>query len=151
VQPNRNHMTTGVDPVADLAAAVRDLAIAVVELRSDLAAQRRRSAASPLSREDQTVLARLLPAAGAVVGSELFSSAELCEHEAAAVKLVCRGLTARQLGRLLRRAVDTPVAGYVVRRAGSEAGAVLWQIFQVPEFPGNENVSVPHALSRDRV
>jgi hypothetical protein len=111
-------------------------------LRSDL---RRERPAPSLTREDRDRLARILPAVAGAVGSELFNSAELCEHDAAAVRLVCAGVSAKQLGRLLRRAVDTPISGYVVRRQGTEAGAVLWQILQVPDFPGNEKVSVPPA------
>lgn len=133
--------TTATDLLRELVAEIRGL-------RADLTQQR---STSTLSREDHAVLVRLLPAVAGAIGSELFSSAELCAHTASAVRLVCAGLTVRQLGRLLRRAVDTPVAGYMVRRQGSEANAVLWQIFQVPEFPGNENVFVPHAVPRNRV
>ncbi len=81
------------------------------------------------------------------MGSEPFHAAELIEHDAAALRLVCAGLSARRLGRLLRRAADIPIAGHVVKRRGVEAGAVLWRIFASV----NEKVSVPHAPSADRV
>jgi hypothetical protein len=105
-----------------------------------------RAPAAPLSRDDRAFLARLLPAAAGVLGSEPFHAAELCEHDAAALRLVCAGLSARRLGRLLRRAADIPIAGYVVKRRGVEAGAVLWQIFAA----GNEKVSAPHVTSAAR-
>jgi len=100
---------------------------------------------SSLSRGDRAVLARLLPAIGGVLGSELFASADICESDAPALRLVRAGLTARQLGRLLRRAVGTPIAGYLVERVGAEAGVALWRVVAVAEFSGNEKVSVPHA------
>jgi hypothetical protein len=132
-------------------AIVVDLLLELVEqvkgLRADLAQHR---PPSSLSREDRVLLARLLPAIGGALGSELFTSADVCEHASAALRLVRAGMNAKQLGRLLRRAADTPVAGYLVKRQGSEAGAALWQISQVPEFPGNEKVSVPHAPSNGR-
>ena len=103
-----------------------------------------------VSRADRMVLDRLLPAIGGSIGSELFSSAEIIEHDAVALRLVCAGLPVKQLGRLLRRAADVPVSGYMVQRQGTEAGAVLWRVVQVPEFPRFEILSVPHTRSREQ-
>ena len=105
---------------------------------------------STLSREDRALLTRLLPAIGGAVGSELFNSAEICgEYDAAALRLVCAGLSARQVGRLLRRAAGTPIAGYLVERVGLEAGAVLWRVVRVPEFLSGQNSRVPCGESDD--
>ena len=88
--------------------------------------------AATLSRTDCERLGQLLPAIGGAVGSELFSSAELCEHTAAGLRLVCAGLTVKQLGKLLARAADRAISGYMVQRQGIEAGAVLWRVVEVP-------------------
>ena len=125
------------DPVEAL---LRELVEQVRGLRADLAERR---PATSLSRVDRERLARLLPAIGGTLGSEPFNSSEICEHDAAALRLGRAGLTAKQLGRLLRRAVGTPVGGYLVERLGEEAGAVLWRVVQVPEFLEVENLFVP--------
>jgi hypothetical protein len=88
-----------------------------------------------LNRTDRATLARLLPAIGGAMGSKIFSSAEVCEHTAPAVRLVCEGLSVRRLGKLFARAADSPVSGYMVQRQGTGAGAVLRRVVQVPEFP----------------
>jgi hypothetical protein len=82
----------------------------------------------------------------ATLGSELFTSSELVEHQAPALRVVCVSLSAKAIGRLLRRAArdGTPICGYLVERQGVEAGAVLWRILEVPEFPQNGKVSVAH-------
>ena len=134
-------MTVRPAPVATLDDVVAELrAIRKVLERQQCCAD------SSLSRADRATLARLLPAIGGAVGSELFSSAEICAHTAAAVRLVCAGLTVKQLGKLLARATDKPIDGYLVQREGTEAGAVLWRIVQVPEFL---RVSKPFHSSRD--
>jgi hypothetical protein len=136
-------------PVEALLHEIRD---EIRGLRADLGkAITDRLSVSSLSRADRGRLATLLPAIGGVFGSEEFHSADICEHDAAALRLVCAGLTARQLGRLLRRAAGTPIGGYLVERHGVEAGAVRWRVVHVPEFLGNDKVSVPHATSRGRV
>jgi len=63
-----------------------------------------------------------------VLGSDLFTSRELVEHEAAAVRIVVSRLTARQLGRLLKRAEGANVGGFMVQRQGSEVGSILWRV-----------------------
>jgi hypothetical protein len=104
-----------------------------------------------LNRTDRTRLAQLLPAIAGALGSELFHSADIFEHDAAALRLVRAGLSPKQLGRLLRRAAGQPIDGYVVEREGIETGAVLWRVKKhVPEFPGNEKVSVPRGPTRTR-
>ena len=62
------------------------------------------------------------------MGSELFTTRELLEQDAPAVRIALGGVTARQLGRLLRRAEGAIVAGYTVQRDGVEVGAVLWRV-----------------------
>src|SRR5687768_1414243 len=94
-----------------------------------------------VSRGDREVLQRLLPAIAGSVGSELFVTAELFEGDSPALRVALRDLNPKQVGRLLRRAVGTPIAGLVVERVSSEAGAVVWQL---SEFVSNEKVFVPH-------
>jgi hypothetical protein len=125
------------------AVSLRDI---LDELRLIRQAIERPRPESSLSRTDRETLTRLLPAIGGAVGSELFSSAEICEHDAAGLRLVCAGLTVKQLGRLLARAADQPISGYMVLRESKEAGAVLWRVVQVPEFP---RVQKPFRSSRD--
>jgi hypothetical protein len=113
---------------------LRELIAEVRGLRADLTRDRRPA----LSREDRARLARLLPVIGATLGPDLFLTAELFERDSAALRLVLAGLTVKQLGRLLRRAVDTPIDGYLVVREAVEAGAVVWRVVQVPDFPGEQ-------------
>jgi hypothetical protein len=91
-----------------------------------------------------------LPAIGGAFGSELFATRELFTSEAAAVRLVVRGLNARQAGRLLRRATGQAIDGYMVQRESIEAGAVLWCVVKVPEFPGVQNPFKPLATPDTR-
>ena len=143
--------------VRPVTVATRDLGVldeVLAELRAIrvLLEQRQQPPSPPtLSREDRGRLSRLLPAVGATLGSELFTSSDLVEHESAALRVVCVDLTAKQLGRLLRRAAGTPIGGYLVERQGVEAGAVLWRVVAVPEFPQNGKVSVPHAPQHELV
>lgn len=89
-----------------IALLLAELVTEIRGLRADMR-ERERPAVS-LSRVDRDRLAAILPVLAGVRGSDLFSSAELCESDAAAMRLVCAGLTAKQLARLLRRAVDLP-------------------------------------------
>jgi hypothetical protein len=108
-----------------VAALLRELVAEVRGLRADLTRDRR---PSRLTRHDRDRLVAILPAAGGVFGSELFTAKELLEHDAAALRLVLRGLTARQLGRLLQRAEGAVLGGYTVQRDGVKVGAVLWRV-----------------------
>ena len=130
----------------------------LVEVLAELRAirvllEQRRQPSRKLSREDRDRLYRLLPAVAATLGSELFTSSELVEHQAPAVRVVCVGLSTKSLGRLLSRvALDgTPIDGYLVERQGVEAGVVLWRIVEVPGFPRNEKVSDAHARREELV
>jgi hypothetical protein len=118
-------------------------------LREDLAHPRQPS--SPLSRADRERLATLLPAIGGVFGSDVFLVRELFESEASALTLVLRGLNARQVGRLLRRAADQVIDGYLIQRHGHELHATLWCVAQVPEFSTVRNLPVPPRASRGLV
>jgi hypothetical protein len=118
-----------VPPVVTTDDLLRELIAEVRGLREDMRAGR---VGPSLSRADRLLLAKMLPAIGGVFGSELFNSAEVCEHDAAALRLVCRGLTVKQFGRLLRRGAGTPINGYAIEREGTEAGAVLWRVVKVP-------------------
>ena len=67
--------------------------------------------------------------AGAVGSKEMFSF-EILESRAPGLQLVTAGLTARTLGRLLRRATGVPIANYVVQRDGIESRAILWRVVE---------------------
>ena len=71
---------------------------------------------------------RLLPALAGAFGSEQFTTREALEQRA--IGLVADGLSSRQVGQLLSRALEQPVAGDVVRRGGREAHVVLWYVEQ---------------------
>ena len=123
-------------PTADRGS--RELADAVSALRAELAnvlarlgAVEARIASTPLCRADWIALTRILPVLGATFGSELFLAREAVTHPAPGLRLVLGDMSARRLGRLLRRADGAPVSGYIVRASGMEAGAVLWCIYRV--------------------
>ena len=103
-------------------AAARSLRAILVELQSISAALEQPRRPPTLTRADRTRLALALPAIAGAVGSECFASRDLLAHASPAVQLVVRGCTAKQLGRLLRRAegpADRRVAGGAGRcRAG---------------------------------
>ena len=123
------------------------LAEILSELRAIRGLLETRAQPSTLSRDDRARLARLLPAIGGAIGSEPFHSAEIVEHESPALRVVAAGLSAKHVGRLLRRATGRPVDEWLVERCGIEAGVTLWRIVQMPPSPRNEKVSVPHARS----
>jgi hypothetical protein len=86
---------------------------------------------SPLTRADRDRLATLLPAVGGVYGSEPFSSRDLVEDSRPAVRLVVRGLGAKQIGRLCARADGIPIDGLMVQKQGVEFQVTLWRIVRV--------------------
>jgi hypothetical protein len=96
-----------------------------------------RGQSSTLSRSDRAILARLLPPIGGVFGSELFAVREIFESESPALTVALRGLNLKPVGRLLRRAIDQPVDGYVVQREGTELHAALWRVVKIAGFPRN--------------
>lgn len=134
-------MRTTTDVESLLVPLVEILIDEVRGLRADL--RRDRPTTSTLSRGDRERMAAILPAAAGVLGSEQFNSADICESDEPALRLVSKGLNSRQLGRLLRRAAGRPIDGYMVQREGSAAGVALWRIFEVPGFSGNKKVLVP--------
>ena len=119
-------MVPAADPVVELLAAILDELRALREACSSPAGFSRLN--STLSRTDRDRLSRLLPALAGVFGSEQFTTREALEHRA--IGFVAGGLSSRQVGQLLSRALEQPVAGYVVRRGGREAHVVLWFVEQ---------------------
>ena len=112
----------------DRDAVVVDLLRAILaELQALRADQRQRSAS--LSRADQAHLARLLPAITGTFGSERVAVWELFEAPAVRLVLDALALNARQVGRLLRRAIGQPIAGLVVERdEKKELNRTLWRV-----------------------
>ncbi len=80
----------------------------------------------PLSREDRDQLARMLPAIVGAWGSEPFASRELATD--AGVRVVLRGLSIKQVGKLLARGAGIPIDGLMVERAGHEINVCLWRV-----------------------
>jgi hypothetical protein len=128
---------------------LRELISEVRGLRQDIARGQR--PVMVLNRADRALLARLLPAVGGVFGSELFLTRELFESDAAALKLVTRGLNALKVGRALRRGEGQAIDGYSVQREGTELNTVLWRVVQVDGFPADRNLTVPPQPTRGRV
>jgi hypothetical protein len=107
----------------------------LAEVRAMRQAVEQRGLPSSLSRADRQLLARLLPAVIGAIGSAEFVASELLEHEARGLQIVCAGMTARKLGKLLARAKGTPIDGDLVQQAEGplEVGAILWRVVQVPK------------------
>jgi hypothetical protein len=111
---------------ANLEAPAVELLRELVALQRQILAaiERQHRPISGLSRDDARLLAKLLPAAGGVFGSEPFLARDLFDSEAAAVKLVTRGLNVRQVGRLFRRGEGQAIDGYAIQRDGEELNAI---------------------------
>ena len=108
---------------------LRALVAEVQGLRADLRDHGSRRTATPaLSRADRARLARMLPAIAGVYGPDTFSSRDLAEDTAAAVRLVVRGLSVKQIGKLCARANGIPIHGLMVRKQDKECQVTLWQI-----------------------
>jgi hypothetical protein len=138
-------MTTTATSDLDLAllAAIRTI------VREELRAARRPVVS--LSRADRARLARILPAIGGVVGSDEFLVRELFESDAAALRLVLRGLTPIQTGRLLRRAEGRIIDAYRIERSGAELHTTLWRVVQVSGVLEAQTPAVPPRVPPDRV
>ena len=121
--------------VADLRRAVR-LAIARVEAQAGTLADLGARLAVlevrhvTLTAEDRRRLARLLPVVAGEFGSDVFTvkqaRARACDH--AGLRLVLADITSDALGKLLSRACGHAIAGFVVRRVGTEGHAGIWRV-----------------------
>jgi hypothetical protein len=80
----------------------------------------------PLSREDRDRLATILPAIAGALGSESFASRDLTTN--AGVRVALRGLSIKQVGKLLSRGAGIPINGLMIERAGHEINVNLWRI-----------------------
>jgi hypothetical protein len=106
-------------------------AAVLLELRAIRSAlERQQRPVSALNRADHATLARLLPAAGGVFGSEPFLTRDLFESDSAALTLVLRGLNVRQVGRLFGRGEGQAIDAYTIQRVGEELHAILWRILK---------------------
>jgi hypothetical protein len=84
---------------------------------------------STLSKTDRAMLERLLQALAVVFpGGELFTSRELVEHPAPGLRVLRRGLSTKQIGRLLTRADGIAIGGFKVEKVGSELHVCLWRV-----------------------
>jgi hypothetical protein len=99
----------------------------VRSLRAELAAMR---TARVLCRADRQALARILPAIGGAMGSDLFVAREVVRHDSSAVQVALDGMNAKSLGRLFLRADGIAIDGYVVQREGAELNCALWRVVQ---------------------
>ena len=115
----------------DLAALLRQVTEQTAVLRAiQHAIERLESRERPatLSRADHEALTRLLPAVAGALGSELFLVREVLASADAGLRLVTAGTSGRALGRLLMRAKDIPIGGFVVTHEGEELGSHLWRV-----------------------
>jgi hypothetical protein len=117
----------------DVLAALRELAVEVAALRSEVARLR----VPRLAAADFAALERLLPAIRGAVGGRVFSVADLVEHaklptpEARALRAALGPLDAgatRRLGKLFARGLDVHVAGLLVQRVGDDRGGTVWSV-----------------------
>jgi hypothetical protein len=115
----------GVPTLADTDLVLTEILEELRRIRQVLERDRR---PSTLTRVDRAALGRLLPVLGAEFGSEAFTASEVLETDAPALRLVTSGVSAKQLGRLLLRAIGVPLDGLVVERAGVELHRTLWRI-----------------------
>jgi hypothetical protein len=81
---------------------------------------------APLTPADRDRLARILPAVVGAWGSEPFASRDLPTD--AGVRVVLRGLSIKQVGKLLSRGADIPINGLMIERAGHEINVTLRHI-----------------------
>jgi hypothetical protein len=81
-----------------------------------------------LSRGDRALLQRALPAIAGVYGPATFSSRDLVEDDAPAVRLVLRGLSVKRISKLFARSVGIPIDGLLVRKHSVELQVTQWQI-----------------------
>jgi hypothetical protein len=98
------------------------------EVRALRADMRERRPAPSLSRSDRAVLARLLPAIAGDRGSEPFDFTSRDLRAKPGLRVVLRGLSVKQIGRLLSRAEGVPIDGYIVERCGIEINVALWRV-----------------------
>jgi hypothetical protein len=89
--------------------------------------ERQQRPVSALSRADRALLGRLLPAIAGALGSESFTSRDLAADSSPGLRLVLRGLSVKQIGRLLSRAEGIPLEGWVIERCGVEINVTLWR------------------------
>ncbi len=114
-------LATDIDLAATLArheVLLQQILLAVQALQSSRA----------LSRSDRERLAKILPVLGAVFGDQLFTSREVTDSRAPGLRLVCKGVSVKQLGKLFRRAEGQPIGRLTVVRVSIEAGAIVWKV-----------------------
>ena len=81
-----------------------------------------------LTRADRALLVVMLPPIAGAFGSHAFASREVRESRSPGVRLVCKNMSVKTIGKLLARAEGQPVDGYVVMNAGTELNVNLWKI-----------------------
>lgn len=113
----------------DVTALLRELVD--VNRRMLAALEQQRRPIVPLSRGDRAVLAKMLPAIAGVYGSETFSARDLSEDDRPAVRLVVKGRSVKQIGKLLSRADGIGMGGLMLQRQGLEFQVTTWRIVAV--------------------
>ena len=110
--------------------------------------ERRNGSDTPLTRADRDVLTRLLPAIAGALGSEPFASRDL-RGAAPGLRVVLRGMSPKQIGRLLSRAEGTPIEGWLVERCGTEINVTLWRVLASVNNRLESGTAIGHSDSID--
>ena len=88
-----------------------------------------------LGDADRELLEALLPATFDAADGALFNVGELYRHARLPLAADLRAALApiggaQRLGKLLRRAIGVPVAGFIVERVGEDRGSALWKVLR---------------------
>lgn len=99
---------------------------------------------STLSRGDRERVARILPAVAGALGSEPFASRDLAA-DVPALRVVLRGLSVKQIGRLLSRAEGVPIDGWILERCGKEINVALWRVLATVSNRLESGTAIPRS------
>jgi hypothetical protein len=124
-------------------ALLRELIGEVRALRQSV---ERQGQASSISRTDLHRLATLLPAIYTVKGDEPFTAHEL--REIGALRGLTKTLSAKSIGRLLRRAEQRTIEDLAVERLGMECNAILWRLVPTLVSEVSRGVETDRAVAK---
>lgn len=121
----RQHVEAPLRRVEALEASLHRLLLRIEALEE-------RQMSRALRPADRAHLLRLLPAWAGVIGSAAVTAREVLNKPDAALRVALDGISSpKVLGKLARRALGVPIAGYVLECGGKEAGTSLWTVREV--------------------